>query len=58
MFIPSQDLNHGPLQLNASVLPMSYTNPYIQSDLLSTLDIQPSNLVKKCSNLAGIWISG
>ena len=41
MFIPHQDLNHGPLQLNASVLPMSYTNPYIQSDLLSTLDIQP-----------------
>ena len=33
IFIPPQNLNHGPLQLKASVLPMSYTDPLLHERL-------------------------
>ena len=43
-FVPHLDLNHGPLTLKASMLPMSYADPSVVKKTVSTMLTYPNSL--------------
>ena len=51
IFLPHQDLNHGFLELKASVWPISYADPY----LLHAFIQQPANAVRSTCLLVEIY---
>ena len=54
-FFPHQDLNHDPLKMKASVLPMSYTDP-LAADFLKAAPQDPSNRMAHCFMFYGTKI--